>query len=170
MSDKEKNIEIFLQGEGIPEIQLIRVPHDSTLRDVVKAAQAGGAAITQGVEEVVIFIEDSDRELEIDIRLKDVGIGHRHRLHCHRCRQAEVTVNFNGMTKLHAFPPSKTIAKVKMWADDHFGLKGVDATEHALQICGTNSRPDEEVHIGALIHYPNCKLCFDLVPKKRVEG
>jgi hypothetical protein len=170
MSDKEKNVEIFLQGEGIPEIQLIRVPHDSTLRDVVKAAQGGGAAAGQSAEEVIIFIEDSDRELELDIRLNDAGIGHRHRLHCHRCSKVEVTVNFNGTSKPHTFPPSKIISKVKKWADDQFGLEGVDATEHALQICGTNTRPDEDVHIGSLIHYPNCKLCFDLVPKKRVEG
>jgi hypothetical protein len=169
-SDKEKTIEIFLQGEGISEIQLVRVPQDGTLRDVVKAAQAGGAAIAQSAEGVIFFTEDSDHELEIDVRLKDAGIGHRHRLHCHRCRQVEVTVNFNGVSKPHKVPPSKTVAKVKRWADDQFGLKGVDATEHALQICGTNSRPDEDTHIGALVQYPNCKLCFDLVPKKRVEG
>lgn len=169
MSDKEKHIEIFLQGEGIPEIQLIKVSPDSTLRDVVKAAQAGGA-VGMNPEEVIFFVEDSDRELKIDIRLKEAGIGHRHRLHCHRCRKVEVTVNFNGMSKPQTFPPSKTIAKVKKWADDQFGLKGVDATEHALQICGTNTRPDEDVHIGSLVQHPGCKLCFDLVPKKRVEG
>ncbi len=81
-----------------------------------------------------------------------------------------MTVNFNGEHKSHPFTPSKTVGKVKKWADDKFGLKGVDATEHALQICATTTRPDEDVHIGSLVRFPDCKLCFDLVPKKRVEG
>jgi hypothetical protein len=169
MSEKE-TMEIFLQGEGVPEIQIVHVPIESTVRDIIVAAHSGGIHLSGGPEELVVLIEDSDRELELDIRLKDAGIGHRHRLHCHRCRQVEVTVNFNGTSKSHSFPPSKTVAKVKRWADDKFELKGVDATEHALQICGTNKRPDEDTHIGSLVEYPNCKLCFDLVPKKRVEG
>jgi len=136
MSNKEdkENIEIFLQGEGVPEIQLIRVPQDGTLRDVIKAAQAAGIAIPQGGEGGGIFVEDSDSELGLDTRLKDAGVRHRDRLHFHRCRKVEVTVNFNGVIKERHFPPSKTVAKVKRWADDEFGLKGVDATLHALQI------------------------------------
>lgn len=169
MSEK-KTIEIFLQGEGIPEIQIVRVPHNGTVRDLIAAATSGGLRLGGRAEEIIVLIEDSDHELELDVRLTDAGIGHRHRIHCHRCRHVEVSVNFNGASKSHPFPPSTTVAKVKRWADDKFGLKGVDATEHALQICGTNKRPDEDTHIGSLVEHPNCKLCFDLVPKKRVEG
>ena len=79
-------------------------------------------------------------------------------------------MNFNGLTKAQAFSPSATIGKIKRWADDEFGLKGVDATEHALQICGTSTRPDLDVHVGSLVKHPHCQICFDLVPKKRVEG
>lgn len=172
MSNNE-TVEIFVQGEGLAEIQLVRVPHDGTARDVVQAVRANSAAGSNlpAVDEgIIIFLEDSERELELDIRLKEAGVGHRHRLHCHRCRRIEVTVSFNGDNRTHSFPPSQTVAKVKRWADDQFGFKGVDATEHALQVCGTSTRPDEDVHVGALVQHPNCKLCFDLVPKKRVEG
>jgi hypothetical protein len=171
MSNNE-TIEMFVQGEGIPEIQLVRVPHDGTVRDVIKAlrANSAGGANLPADEEVVVFLEDSERELRLDARLKEAGVGHRQRLHCHRCRRIEVTVSFNGENRSRSFPPSQTVAKAKRWADDQFGLKGVDATEHALQVCGTGTRPDEDVHIGALVQHPNCKLCFDLVPKKRVEG
>ncbi|MFY9554815.1 MAG: hypothetical protein WAV47_08895, partial [Blastocatellia bacterium] len=65
---------------------------------------------------------------------------------------------------------STSVRKVKRWADEEFKLKGVDATEHALQLCGSSTRPDEDVHIGSLVKFPDCKICFDLVPKKRVEG
>ena len=35
-------IELFLQGEGIPDITLVRVPRDGTARDIIQAARAHG--------------------------------------------------------------------------------------------------------------------------------
>ncbi len=102
--------------------------------------------------------------------MKKLGIKNRERIHIHRCRKIKVSVNFNGKEAAESFPPSKTIAKVKRWADKQFGIEGVDATEHALQICGTAKRPDEDTHLGTLVRSRNCEVCFDLVPKKRVEG
>ena len=171
--DKQENketIEVFLQGEGIPEVQLIRVREDGTVRDLLKVARESGAGATQDGEAVSVFIEDEEQELALDSRLKDAGIKNRSRVHVHRCRRVEVTVNFNGTSRENQFPSSKTIAKVKRWADEQFGLKGVDATEHALQISGTSTRPDEDTHVGSLVSHPNCRISFDLVPKKRVEG
>jgi hypothetical protein len=45
-----------------------------------------------------------------------------------------------------------------------------DAAEHVLQLTGTADRPDADTHIGALASCPDCRLAFDLVPLKRVEG
>jgi hypothetical protein len=168
MSDK--TIELFLQGEGINDIKLIRVPHDCKVRELIEKIQAETGAAQSETGEMFLLLEDHDDELHPDASLNESGIGHRHRIHCHRCRRIEVTVNFNSESKSHTFSPSSTIKKIKHWADEQFKLKGVDATEHALQLCGTNTRPDEDVHIGSLVRSPNCKLCFDLVPKKRVEG
>jgi hypothetical protein len=162
-------IELFVQGEGIGEVALIRVPRDATVREVIVKTRAE-CGIEVQEEEIIALIEDGDEEIVLDAKLIEVGISHRHRIHFHRCRQVEVSVNFNGATKKRPFVPSATIAKIKRWADDEFGLKGVDATEHALQICGTDKRPDLDVHLGALVQYPHCEICFDLVPKKRVEG
>lgn len=162
-------IELFLQGEGLREVILIRVPADSTVRELVEHAKTQGG-IAVGEEELVVFLEDQDEPLRLDAKLKDVGISHRHRIHCHRCRHVKVSVNFNQGTKERSFPSSTTIKKIKKWADDQFELKGVDATEHALQVCGTSNRPDLDVHVGTLVQHPHCQICFDLVPKKRVEG
>lgn len=168
MSDK--TIELFLQGEGIKDIKLIRVPDDCTVKELIEKALVESEATFQGNERFFLLLENQDDELSPNTKLNEIGIGHRHRIHCHRCRRIEVIVNFNGVSKFHPFSPAQTIGKVKHWADEQFGLKGVDATEHTLQICGTNKRPDEDLHLGSLVQSPNCKLCFDLVPKKRVEG
>ncbi len=173
-SEKSKNneLQLFVQGEGIADIQLVRVAEQSTLRELIgklgSAFTEAGAA--SAADEFIFLLEDSERELASDKSLKELGIKNRERIHINRCRKVKVSVNFNGKEIADAFPPSRTIAKVKRWADKQFGIEGVDATEHALQICGTAKRPDEDVHIGALVRYPNCQACFDLVPKKRVEG
>ncbi len=168
MSNRE-TIEVFLQGEGIPEVQIVRIPEQSTVQELIEKAGAI-AGSSHGDAVPVLFLEDGDGELSSKATLKEAGIGHRSRVHRHRCRRVDVTVNFKDDHKSHEFPPSTSVRKVKRWADEEFKLKGVDATEHALQLCGSSTRPDEDVHIGSLVKFPDCKICFDLVPKKRVEG
>jgi len=164
-------IELFLQGEGIPDIMLVQVARHGTVQDVIQAARAHGLSAPEGVE-VFIFLEDAAESLAPGSTLEAAGIGHRGRVHVHRCRQVEVTVNFNADQKTESFPPSATVARVMEWAVSKrgFNLTDVDATEHALQVCGTTDRPDEDIHIGTLVQVSTCGLCFDLVAKQRVEG
>lgn len=162
-------IEIFIQGEGIEGIILVRVPGNGTVRDIVDAIRVQGAQIGTA-DGYAVMLEDNEEMLELDHRLEVVGIGHRSRVHINRCRHVEVRVNYNGEQKERSFPAAATIRRVKLWSVREFGLKKVDATEHALQVCGSTNRPDEDVHIGSLVQYPSCALCFDLVPKQRVEG
>ncbi len=165
MAEKQL-IELFFQSEGNPEIQLLRVPSDCTVRELIAQAKVQ----VSGGEAPFLMIEDGEEPLPPEAMLQDAGIGHRHRVHCHRCRRIEVTINFNNQSKKHAFSPATTIGKIKQWADKEFHLKGADATEHALQLCGTTTRPNEDLHLGSLVRSPHCQVCFDLVPKKRVEG
>jgi hypothetical protein len=163
-------IELFLQGEGIADITLVRVPRDGTARDIIEAAKSHGLATPDG--EALVLVEDAEEPLAPDARLEAAGIGHRGRVHVHRCRRVAVTVNFNADTQAEEFPPSATVGRVKKWAvgKKAFDLQGVDATEHVLQVCNSSTRPDEDVHIGTLVAVPGCGLCFDLVAKQRVEG
>jgi hypothetical protein len=45
-----------------------------------------------------------------------------------------------------------------------------EASEHVLQILGTQDRPSPGTHLGALTKCPHCRLAFDLVPDQRVNG
>lgn len=171
-SEKSKNseLQLFVQGEGIVDIQLVRVFEQSILRELIGKLGSAFTETNAAADEFIFLLEDSERELASDKSLKELGIKNRERIHINRCRKVKVSVNFNGREINDAFPPSRTIAKVKRWADKKFDIDGIDATEHALQICGTAKRPDEDTHLGALVRRPNCQVCFDLVPKKRVEG
>lgn len=176
-TDEKKNaaqeLELFVQGEGLGGIRLIKADPESTFQRLIAvlAADAGGgfaAAAASG--QLTVMVEDSDKEVSSDISLKKAGVRSRQRVHIHRCRKVKVSVNFNGETAVDDFPPSTTVGKVKKWADRKFDIDKVDATEHALQLCGTAERPDEDLHIGSLTNGTSCNVCFDLVPKKRVEG
>ena len=164
-------MELFTQGEGIPKITLVKVHPKDTVQDIIRAAREHGLSTPEGAE-VFVFIENTDSPLALDAKIDEVGLNLRSRVHIHRCRQVEVTVNFNADQLKDCFPPSTTVARVKKWAvgKDGVDMSPVDATEHLLQICHSNDRPDEDVHIGSLLKVADRDLCFDLVAKQRVEG
>ena len=138
-------IEIFVQGEGIPEIILLRVLGNGTVQDILRSASAQGVRFAEDERSLVILIEDQETELSPDLSLEEAHMGHRSRVHVHRCHRVEITVNFNAAHIARAFPPSATIERVKRWAvgpaPEGFGLHEVDATEHLLQLCHSTTRP-----------------------------
>jgi hypothetical protein len=165
-----KIIEILLQGEHIPDIQILRIDHGAGIAALL--AEAARARTCEPDGELLVFLEDEDEPLS-----HDGALPHHHhdggplRLHVHRCRRIAVSVSFNGQTTTHEFGPGKTVAAVKKWAAiKAFGMDPGDAAEHVLQLTGTADRPDADTHIGALASCPDCRLAFDLVPLKRVEG
>jgi hypothetical protein len=89
----------------------------------------------------------------------------------HRCRHVEVAVTFNGETVHHRFGPGTTVARVKRWAAERkFGMSEGEATEHVLQLAGTQERPAPGTHLGTFATCPHCQVAFDLVPDQRVNG
>lgn len=167
-----ETIQVFMQGEGVREIRLIEVPAGACMRDVLAIAAAHGFPAAADGTTAVIFAEDSEDVLSLDATLEASGIGHHGSMHVHRCTKIDTTVYFNGGSRVRSFAPGATIGRVKHWAvgKDVFNFTPVDAAEHVLQITGTQDRPDEDVHVGTLVHVPHCVLAFDLVAKVRVEG
>ncbi len=163
-------VEVFLQGEGIADIVLVQLPEAGTVRDIVEAAQAHGLHGDRG--QVLVFSENAEEPFRHNISLHEAGIRQRSRVHVHRCHKVEISVNFNAGLESRSFPPSATMEQVKRWAvgAQGFNLSDVDATENVLQVCNTATRPYEDIQIGTLVQAGACTVCFDLVPKLRVEG
>ena len=164
-------MELFIQGEGIAKITLVKLDPKDTVADVVKVARECGLSAPED-SEVCIFVENTDVILELDMKIDEAGLTPRSRVHIHRCKSVEVTVNYNQDQKKGVFAPSATVDRVKEWAvaKDQYDLSPVDAAEHVLKLCNSGELPDEEVHIGTLVKFPDGTVCFDLVPKQRVEG
>lgn len=158
-------IDVFVQAEGC-EPGLVRLPEGSTLLVLAEELRRRGRVI----DETVVFFEE-DGEVEIlEVHREEFQLKHRHRIHHHRCRQVQVSVQFNGTTLSHTFRPGATIAKVKGYFVSKLGMTPVDAAEQALQIQGTTIWPDEDTHVGTLTNGSTCSVAFNLMPKHRVHG
>ncbi|HMJ08193.1 MAG TPA: hypothetical protein VK468_04265 [Pyrinomonadaceae bacterium] len=170
---KGREISFFLQAEGLDGIRVVNAQSTAKLKDFLAdlSGEVGGnfaAAVNSG--QMVVTLEDEGNEFSLASTLEHAGIRDRSRVHAHRCRKVKVTVNFNGEAISDDMPPSTRVEKVKKWSIKEFDIDKVEATEHALQLCGTADRPDEDTHIGTLTTTGSCSVCFDLVPKVRVEG
>ena len=162
-----ESIDIFYQGEGLREIEHIAVGPEHTF-STLKALLIEKHGL-QG--DVLVFLEESDEPLDETLIVREHVGPAGLKAHVHRCRHIEVDVRFNNETVHHRFGPGATIARVKRWAAEHkFGMTPEEASEHVLQILGTQDRPSLGTHLGALTKCPHCRLAFDLVPDQRVNG
>ena len=162
-------IQVLLQGECIPDIQVVELSVDDTAKDLLDAAAKCRTETIEG--EFLVFVEGGDEPIANGDKLPENKDRQPVPLHVHRCRRVLVTVAFNGLSKVHAFSPATTVADVKKFAAiREFGMKTADAAEHVLQFSGRAERPEPETHVGALVSCPDCRIAFDLVPHKRVEG
>ena len=166
-------MQIFLQVEGVREINVLELPSSATVRELVKAAADKGLALPRGAEAEApaVYTEDAEEPLAPDATLEAAGLRHGASLHLSRCKKVQVTVHFNGKERSESFGPGARIHTIKRWAvgKKGFNLSDRDAADHVLQIVGTQDRPDDDVHVGTLVE-GHCEVEFDLVPKKRVEG
>ena len=162
-------IQVLLQGECIPDIQVVALGVDDTVKDLLEAAAKCRAEAIEG--EFLVFVEGSEEPIADGDKLPENKDRQPVPLHVHRCRRVLVTVTFNGLSKGHEFSPATTVADVEKFAAiREFGMKPADAAEHVLQFSGSAERPEPEMHVGALVSCPDCRISFDLVPHKRVEG
>jgi len=162
------SIDVFYQGEHIREIEHIEIDDGHSLA-AVKAlilGKHGGDAAA-----LLLFLEDGDEPLDEATLVTTLGCVSGLKLHLHHCRHVEVAVTFAGETVHHSFRPGATVALVKRWAAERkFGMTEEEASEHRLQITGTQDRPAPGTHIGTLATCPACRVAFDLVPDERVNG
>ena len=162
-------IQVLLQGECIPDIQIVELGVDNTAKDLLEAAAKCRTEAIEG--EFLVFVEGGDKPIADGDKLPENKDRQPVPIHVHRCCRVLVTVTFNGLNKGHEFSPATTVSDVKKFAAiREFGMKPADAAEHVLQFSGSAERPEPETHVGALVSCPDCRIAFDLVPHKRVEG
>lgn len=161
-------IQLFLQFEGNRSIELIQLDSEAPGREILSAAQRLGFAEPH-LKHAHVFGFETEAPLDLDVPLSKQGIRDKHRIHVHRCKKVEVTLHFNEVTKVMEFPPANTVDYVKKRFVHAIDMSPVDATEHVLQLCRTEDRPEPDTQIGTLVS-GCCSLCFNLVPIKRIEG
>ena len=160
------SIEVFYQREGTREIEHVEATPETTFGALTALlAEKHGLA-----PDVVLFLEDTDEPVVATQTLHGQAGRAGVKLHAHRCRHIGVAVTFNGQPAEHRFGPGTTVARVKKWAAEKFGMTPEDASEHVLQVVGTHDRPAPGTHLGALVTCPHCRVAFDLVPDHRVNG
>jgi hypothetical protein len=161
-----KPTNVFYQAEGRREIHHLEAQPEHTvavLKELIR--ERHGLKI-----ETFVFLEDCDDPLDEMLVIATLVEVRDIKLHVHACRHVEVQVAFAGKAAKHRFAPSVTVARVKKWAVEQFGMTPDDASEHMLQISGTHDRPAPGTHLGALTTCPACHIAFDLVPDQRVNG
>jgi hypothetical protein len=151
-------MQIFLHTDT--GLTLETIDDSTTIADLAEAA---------GVDDAIGWLEDTDDPIDSDTKAA-VVVGDNGHLHVNRCRRVEVTINFAGRTKTHAFAPGTTVGRVRRWAigDGGFDLPQKERPKHEVGICGTGVIADRNDHIGTLA--TNCQLCLDLAPKDRFQG
>lgn len=161
-----KPIDIFYQLEQNQQIQHLEAALDETVAALkARIIQLHGLA-----PDVLLFIEDADDELDEARAVDSIAGPKGGKVHVHRCQHVAVTVAFSGRNLEHRFGPGSTVARIKHWVVSKLGMSEADATEHVLQIAGTHERPTPSTHVGTLVHCPDCRIAFDLVPDQRVNG
>lgn len=159
------NVNVFIQGAGVRDVRFGNLPANCHYKDIRALIDEAAPELSDLTH---LFYENKDEPISHDERLECDGDAVY--LHVSRCRRIAVTVNFNGQQFDRKFSPAATIGRLKKWAAKSAGISKEDAAEYALQISGTDERPDSETHVGSLVECTTCSIEFDLVPTDRING
>jgi hypothetical protein len=159
---------IYLHGEGTREPKATEIPPHATVEEIIviyqQQFQDGGK-----IEEIMLFVEEEGEPKDRRHHHTDAGIHHRHHVHCHRCRQVDAIIFYNGDDKSFRVAPSMTIKSVFQKAIHAFGISESDAGDYVLKLDdGVTLRPSE--HIGSFAKPPRCHVKLSLTAIQPVNG
>jgi hypothetical protein len=179
MDKKNEKIELFVHSEGVRP-KPVKIETTDTLAKLLEKAGietkqdllvfCGESKSALQEQDGVEHGEDEHEPVKVDSIIDGLKLKKNSHVHCYRCRRIEVTVNYQNKTKHHKFSPATTVETVRKWALKKFHLTDVDAEKLVLEICDTNERPRATQYLGELVQYPNCSICFNLVPDVKIEG
>jgi hypothetical protein len=158
---------VFIQVHGQPGILEAEVSDAATLAEIHAALAALGIKIDA---ETLIFIDEAEQHEQGEPHQRVGRLKPGCRIHVSGCKHIKTTVHFAHHTAGRDFAPGTRVRKVKEWAVREFRMDPKDAAEHVLQLCNSTDRPSTDTPLHQLVQGHDCRLCFDLVPDKRVEG
>ncbi len=152
---------IIIDGEGLSDVEVMVIPEGSTGREVVRiiATKTG-----IGIDEALLFVEDSDEPLDLDLIIKEDQAAHTIH-HVHRARRVNVSVHYQNKIKTEAFSPSTRIQVVLDWAvsPQGFNIDPAIAPEMELSLHGETKELPKQAHIGRYVRHPHHELSLDLI-------
>lgn len=154
-------IELFVEGEGLADVEMIRIADGGPAREIVTAVAKRGRFAG---EEAFLFIEDGAEPLDLEVLVTgEEARGKVH--HVHRVREIEVVVFFQAQHKEKKFPPSARVQRILDWAvgKDAFNIDPSIAPEMELALHGQTKPLPKNAHIGRYIRHPHHRLDFDLI-------
>ncbi len=138
-------IDVLVDGEGLPEIEVIQISEDAPLAQAVEAIaeRMGGEPSAY-----LVFVENEDEPCDTSL---PVPAHQRRRVHhVHHHRRIDVKVGYAGEEAKRAFSPSTTIRRVLDWAigPDGFKIDPAFAAEMRLALPGAQDPLPNSAHIG----------------------
>ena len=154
-------IEIIVEGEGLAEVEIVRIPAGSTAREVVAAVASKSGFPT---EEGYLSLEDAEEPLDLATVITEETTGGKVH-HVHRVLKIDAIVFYQGHQMDKHFPPSARVQRVLDWAvgPDGFKIDPVIAPEMELALHGQTTALPKNAHIGRYVRHPHHQVAFDLI-------
>lgn len=154
------DVEVMVEGEGLAEIETVRVPLGSGAGEIVIAV---AKKVGFPAEEAVLLIEDCDEPVSLAVIIDEEFGGRVH--HVHRARRVDVAVHYNGGEKHRHFSPATRVQLVLDWAvgKDGFNIDPTIAPELELAIHGQTTALPKNAHIGRYVNHPHHCVAFDII-------
>ncbi len=171
----DNTIDFFVSPEG-EQAKLVAARPEQTLSEALSASGIGGESLLayHGDDPDDIDLDEPDEAafgtVDLDATIASLDVRRHGHITCHRCRLMNVAVNYNGREVARNFRPAATVARVTEWAERRLGISDGDADGLVLEVCESDDRPRGEQRLGELVHGSRCAICFDLVPRERVNG
>ncbi len=152
--------ELIVEGEGLADLETIRIEEGSAGRTIIEAVAAKGGF---PAEEGLLFIEDSQEPLDPEATVG--GESANSVYHVHRARHIEVSVFYQNGSVEKRYSPATRIQCVLDWAVGACGFN-IDksiAPEMELALRGSTVPLPKDAHIGRYVRHPERCLSLDLV-------
>jgi len=164
----DASVKVFASVEGLSDVWTIDASAEESIAGLLKLLAKKYAR--DDVVDMLVTLEDEAVPLAGSASINTVFKGaKRGRIHVHRCKQVDITIEYNAKSHSKSFSPSATAQSVFRWAvsDKAFNLQS-DAHDLELQLPGATNALPLNTQVGTIA--TKCVLKLDLVPKDRPQG